>query len=137
MAAFVVFGDAEAAVCDILRDSADVAAFNGITIATDLKGFSYPQRRLRVARTGGKPTPWMRLDNPLIEIEASAEGKATALDMAGAARAAVFAARGVYHGNGLTLFDVADDNGCTWTPDAADPDVARYLVRLLLVTRPD
>ena len=137
MAEFVVFGDAEAAVCDILRDSSQVAAFTGVTVATDLVGYAYPARRLRVARTGGIPTLWMQLDNPAIEIEASAENKAVACDMASAARAAVFAARGAFVGQGLSLFDVADVSGLTWSPDAADPDVSRYVVKLSLVTRPE
>lgn len=136
MAGFVVFGDAEAAVCDILRDSDEIAALGEVTVATDYLGFAYPARRLRVTRIGGVPTLWRRLDNPAIDVEASAETKAVAYDLAAAARAAVFAARGIYAGHGLILFDVADESGLTWTPDAADPDVARYLVRLTLVTRP-
>jgi hypothetical protein len=136
VAEYFVFGDAEAAVCDILRASSEVAAFTGVTIATDLLGFAYPARRLRVARTGGVPTLWMRVDNPAIEIESSAESKAVAYDLAAAARAAVFAARGVFTGQGLSLFDVADMTGLTWSPDAVDPDVARYVVKLSLVTRP-
>jgi len=135
VAELIAFGDAEAAVCDILRDSERVAEFDA-TIATDLVGFTYPARRLRVSRTGGVPTLWMRVDNAVIDIESSAENKAVALDMATAARAAVFAARGVYTGQGLSLFDVADSAGLAWTPDPDDPDVARYLVRLSLTTRP-
>jgi hypothetical protein len=136
VAGFVVFGDAEAAVCDILRAATQVTAFTGVTVATDLVGFAYPARRLRVTRTGGLPTLWMQLDNPEIEIESSAETKDVAYDLAGAARAAVFAARSSYTGQGLSLFDVTDVSGLTWTPDAADPDVARYLLKLSLVTRP-
>lgn len=136
MAEYVAFGDAEAAVCDILRASDPVSAF-GATIATDLEGYAYPSRRLRVLRTGGAPTLWMRMDNAAIEIESSAETKAVALDMAIAARAAVFAARGSFVGHGLSLFDVADaSGGLTWTPDKDDPNTARYVVSLSLVTRP-
>lgn len=136
MAVPASFGDAEAAVCDILRADAGLSEFEGLTVATDLAGFAYPARRLRVARTGGMPTLWMGLDNPAIEIEASAETKAVAYDIASAARVAVFAARGTYTGQGLRVFDVADEGGLTWTPDSAEPDVARYVVRLTLVTRP-
>lgn len=136
MAEYTVFGDAEAAVCDILRASPLVAAYSGATVATDLLGYAYPARRLRVTRTGGVPTLWMRMDNPLIDIESSAESKAVAYDLAAAARAAVFAARSAFVGHGLSLFDVADVAGPTWSPDAADPDVCRYLVKLSLVTRP-
>lgn len=135
MAGYVAFGDAEAAVCDILRASDQVAAFDP-TVATDLIGYAYPARRLRVSRTGGVPTLWMRLDNAIIDIEASAETKAVAFDMASAARAAVFAARDTFTGQGLELYDVADSGGLSWTPDPDDPDVARYVVRLSLVTRP-
>lgn len=136
MATFTVFGDAEAAVCDILRAAPQILAFTGVTVATDLIGYAYPARRLRVTRTGGVPTLWMRLDNPEIEIEASAETKAVALDLAVAARGVVFAARSTFIGQGLLLFDVNDATGLTWTPDAADPDVSRYLLKLALVTRP-
>lgn len=136
MAGFIVFGDAEAAVCDILRASNQITTFTGVTVATDLVGYAYPARRLRVTRTGGVPTLWMQMDNPLIDIESSAESKAVAFDMAAAARAVVFAARSSFIGQGLTLFDVADVAGLTWSPDPADPDVARYTVKLSLVTRP-
>jgi hypothetical protein len=136
VAEYVDFGDAEAAVCDILRADAHVSSFNAI-IATDLAGYAYPARRLRVSRTGGAPTMWMRVDNAEIAIESSAESKAAALDMVTAARAAVFAARGSFTGRGLSLFDVADlAGGLAWTQDAADPDVARYVDRLSIVTRP-
>lgn len=136
MAEYIAFGDAEAAVCDILRTSSHIAAFAPVTVATDLVGYAYPARRLRVTRTGGVPTLWMQLDNATIDIDSYTEGKAVAFDLAAAARAAVFAARGTYVGQGLQLFDVADAAGLTWTPDTAEPDVSRYVVRLSLVTRP-
>lgn len=135
MAGFLAFGDSEAAVCDILRASDEVAAFDA-TVATDLVNYAYPARRLRVSRTGGVPTLWMQLDNAIIDIESSAESKAVAFDMAAAARAAVFAARDTFSGQGVEIFDVADSGGLSWTPDPDDPAVARYVVRLSLVTRP-
>lgn len=130
------FGDAEAAVCDILRASSQVAALDA-GVATDLVGYAYPARRLRVSRTGGVPTLWMRLDNPEIEIEALAELKSAAYDLAAAARTAVFNARGTYTGRGLGLYDVADVTGLTWSPDSANPDASRYVVKLALVTKPE
>lgn len=137
MAGYVVFGDAEAAVCDILRASPHITAFAPVTVATDLVDYAYPARRLRVTRTGGVPTLWMQVDNATIDIESSAESKSVAFDLAVAARAAVFAARSqTFIGHGVELFDVADAAGLAWTPDAADSNVARYVVRLSLVTRP-
>jgi hypothetical protein len=136
VAEYVAFGDAEAAVCDILRGSPYIAEFAPVTVATDLVGYAYPARRLRVTRTGGVPTLWMQVDNATIDIESNAERKSVAFDMAAAARAVVFSARGSFIGHGVELFDVADVAGLAWSPDVDEPSVARYLVRLSLVTRP-
>lgn len=128
-----VFGDAEAAVVAILQTDATLA---GIDVATDLVGHSSSDRWLRITRTGGIPTLWMRIDNPVIEIAAYAPDKATALDLAGTARAAVYAARGQYVGNGLALYDVMDTEGLTWSLDEQNPVQARYVFTLALVTKP-
>lgn len=126
------FGDAEAAVVDIL-----VAAdgFENVNVATNLIGYS-TGRWLRVIRTGGIPTMWMRVDNPVIEVAAYAADKGEALDLANAARAAILAARGQYVGNGLALYDVVDNDGLAWSPDEQNPELARYVFALALVTKP-
>lgn len=126
------FGDAEAAVVTILRADPALA---GITVRTDLMGFSGGQW-LQVTRTGGIPTLWMRVDNPVIAVAAYAGSKAAAHDLAGAARSAVHSARGAYVGNGLALYDVMDVDGLTWSPDENNPDLPRYLLSLALVTKP-
>lgn len=127
-----IFGDAEAAVVDILT-AAD--SLENVNVATDLIGYS-TGRWLRVVRTGGTPTMWMRVDNPVIEIAAYAADKGDALDLARAARAVVYAARGQYVGCGLALYDVTDDQGLSWSPDERNPALARYLFTLALVTKP-
>ena len=126
------FGDAEAAVCAVLRADPGLA---GVRVATDLIGFT-SGKWLRVVRSGGIPTLWMRLDNPVIAVAAYADDKGTALDLAWAARAAVHAARGQYTGNGLSLYDVMDTEGVAWSPDEDNPALARYLFTLALVTKP-
>lgn len=135
MTSFPEFGDAEAAVCDILRAAAGVAAFDA-TVSTDLVGYSRPARWLHVSRTGGVPTRWMHQDNAEIEVAALAEDKAATHDLAAAARTAIFAARGAYTGQGLTVYDVADDMGLAWSPDDQDPGTARYVFALVVVTQP-
>lgn len=130
------FGDVEAAVVDILGDSAAVSAYGSVGIATDLIGYSPGDKWLRVVRIGGTPTVWMRFDNPLVEIAAYGPDKATALDLAAAARDAVYAARGNFVGRGLSLFDVGDEDGLAWKPDERNPTTPRYLFTLSLVTRP-
>lgn len=135
MATPVVFGDAEAAACDILRADAQVATFAGVAVATDLVGYTRGQRWVRVTRTGGTPVMWMLADNPVLDIAVYAEDKAAAHDLAQAARAALFAAQGAYTGHGLRLYDVADGTaGLRWEPEEG---AARYLLDLALITRPE
>lgn len=131
------FGDAEAAACDILRNDPRVQAFDGVSVATDLVGYTAPARRIKVTRKGGLPVLWLRMDNASVEFEVLAETKAVALDLSMAARAAVFSARS-YSGNGLTLFDTFDDptGGLEFTQDPKDPGVCKYTFRLTLVTKP-
>lgn len=131
-----IFGDAEAAVVAILGASSGVAAIDGVTVSTDMVGFSAPARWVLVTRTGGVPTPWMNIDNATIGFQVYANDKGTALDLSIAVRAAVFAGRGTYEGNGLALYDVADVDGLTWSPDEEDPTTPRYVFALALVTRP-
>lgn len=131
-----LFGDAEAAACDIIRANTRVQTFAGVTVATDLVGFTSPARRIRVTRTGGMPVLWIRMDNAVLEFEVLAESKAVAYDLAAAARAAIFSARGRYFGNGLALYDVLDADGLVFSPDPKDPAVCRYVFKLILVTQP-
>jgi hypothetical protein len=136
MAEFVVFGDAEAAVTDILRASTPLNAIGQIHVSTDLIGWVRGQRIVRVTRSGGTPSLWMRLDNPRITVDTVAEDKAIAHDMAAAARGAIFAAMGDYAGHGLLLCDVTDVGGLAWLPDDREPDIARYVFSVALTTRP-
>lgn len=131
----IVFGDAEAAVCAILTADSAIAD-SGATVATDLVGWDTTQPWVRVVRSGGTPILWQRLDAPHITIDTYAPDKAAAHDLAAAARAAVFAARGAYTGNGLLLCDVTDFAGLAWLPDDTEPTIARYVFMLALVTRP-
>lgn len=135
MAGYVVFGDVEAAIIDVVRASAGVVAFTGVTVSTDRIGYTVPDRWVTVRRTGGVPTLWMQLDNALITLETLAGDKATALDLAEATRGAVFAGRG-FVGYGLSLYDMTDVTGLMWSPEDAQPDVARYEYTLSVVTRP-
>ncbi len=123
----MVFGDAEAAVIDILN-TASVA-----TAKADLVGFQAGARLIRVQRSGGLPTPWRGMDNPQVTLDVYAEDKAHAHDIATQARAAIFAARG-YVGYGLALYDVSDAEGMACETD--EPGLAHYTLTLALVTRP-
>lgn len=129
MAESVVFGDAEAAVVDMLR-----VGIPGVAVATDLIGYQRGASWVRVTRTGGLPILWMQLDNPIIALDVYGPDKGAAHDTATAARAAVFAQRGQYAGRGLRLVDVGDAEGLTWAAD--EPASAHYTLSLSLITRP-
>jgi hypothetical protein len=124
-----VYGDAEAAVVDIMADELDDA-----TVSTDLIGFDVGARWVRVVRTGGLPILWMHLDNPQIAVTVFAPDKGAALDLAASARRAVFAARGVYTGHGLAIYDVSDAEGIAWAHN--EKGGPSYTFALSLVTRP-
>jgi hypothetical protein len=130
------FGDVEAAAVAIVHADTTTMTFTGVTVATDLVGYTAGGRWVRVVRSGGVPTRWMNVDNPTLALACYAEDKATAHDLANAARAALLSARGTYTGHGLTVFDVADLEGLTWSVDDALPSVGRYTFALQLVTRP-
>jgi hypothetical protein len=124
----VSFGDPEAAVVHIL------GTVTGLVASTDMIGYDEQQTWAVVTRTGGVPTLWMQLDNPIITLDVYAPYKGDALDVAEACRVAVFDAVGTYTGFGLKLYDVSDHEGLTWR---ADNDAApHYTLSLALVTAP-
>lgn len=128
--AVVQFGDAEAAVADIVR-----AGVTGATVATTLVGYTEGASWIVVSRSGGVPTLWMRLDAPTIQVDVYAADKGTAHDLAQLARGLVFAAAGAYSGHGLYLADCRDFTGLAWLPDP-DTTLPRYVFQLSLTTRP-
>lgn len=129
-----VYGDIENVVAGVLRGSPVIATFEPLSVGTNLVGYAKPARWLVVQRTGGAPTLWRQLDNPQLRIAAYAEDQGAAFDLAVAARDAIFAARGS-SGDGIELYDVSEDEGLTWSPDERDPSIARYVFKLVLVTR--
>lgn len=124
------YGDAEAAAVAIVDVAIDDAS-----ACTDLTGHSLEDLRVRVRRVGGTPTGWMSLDNARIEFACYGPDKGAALDLARATQLAIYAARGVYEGNGLRLVDVAPGDGLEWKPDEHNEN-PRYLFTLSLITRP-
>lgn len=129
------FGDAEAAAIAILTADAAIIA-KDVTVSTTLVGLDEQPRWLQVHRAGGVPTAWMGLDNAQVAIAAYGETQSEALDLINAARAAILAARGIYTGWGLALYDVSDQLGVAYDPDPLTPSLARYTLTLTLVTRP-
>jgi hypothetical protein len=131
MAPSTVYGDAEAAVAAILRADPGIDAEVGVS--ADLVGYDRADRWLRVTRTGGAPSPWLRQDNPIITVDAYAPTKAESYDLAAAALAAIYAARG-YVSDSLKVYDITDTLAFTWETD--ENDVARYAFEVTLATRP-
>jgi hypothetical protein len=130
MAPSIVYGDAEALVVGAMRAQLDD---DTVTVSVDLVGYDEAGRWVTVTRIGGDPTPYFGLDRPMIAVDVYAPDKADAFDLAQAARAAVFAARG-YAGTDCVLYDVGDASGFTWIEDAEV--AAHYTFTLSIVTRP-
>lgn len=128
-----MFGDVEAAAVDILQADPAVAAF-APGVSTDYVGMA--DRWVRVARNGGSPIRWLNLDAATVDLDITAEDKATAHDLASAVVNALLAAVGTYQGHGLSLFDADDTKGFTWAPDTNRPDLARYTASMTMITRP-
>jgi hypothetical protein len=129
------FGNPEAALVAVLTAALDTTTFPTVRASTDLIGMAAGQPWVRVSRAGGVPTRWMNLDNPVMDFDVMAGSKPAAAVLAEAVRSAVFAARG-YSGHGLAIFDVTDIDGPVWSPDPIRPGLARYTLKLSLVTRP-
>lgn len=129
-----IYGDAEAATCEILRDAPALNAIGGFTATTDLVGYETGERWLHVSRIGGTPTHWMRRDNAEISVDVYAPSKGEAHDMSQAARDALMNARG-YTGNGLRVEDTRDGDGLMWAADELTAD-AHYRFSVTLITRP-
>lgn len=130
------FTDAEAAAVDIISADPAVAALGAVTVTTGMIGYTAGARWVRVTRTGGIPLSWMNLDPADLRVESYGADKPAAYDLAVAARDALFAARGVYSGNGMLLHDIADGDGLSWQPDDARPGAARYVFTVVMIGKP-
>jgi hypothetical protein len=131
---FIVGGDAEAAVVDILLNRTPELTPFSPTISTNLTGYVFGDRWVMVTQEGGFRV-WPNIDRPRIDIQVFAERRSVARDIASLCLASIIRASGFYHGHGLTLTDAIVELGLTRVPDRRQ-EADRYIFALRLTTVP-
>lgn len=131
---FIVPGDAEAAVVDILKNETPELAGLGITFSTTMVGYVTGSRWVVVSQEGSAPR-WPKIDRPRIDIEVFAASRSDARDIAALCQASVLRAMGNYSGKGVTITDAKVELGLTRVPDRLE-EVARYIFAVRLTTVP-
>ncbi len=135
---FILHGDAEAAVVDILKNSTpELPHFPPhptLHITTNLINYD-PQERWIVVTQEGSMEKWPKIDRPRIDVEVFAERRSVAKDIASISLASLKEHMGAYTGFGLTITDVALEQGITRIPDKFQ-EASRYLFSVRLTTVP-
>ncbi len=138
---FIVHGDAEAAVVDILsNDTPELPHYPpnpSLTISTNLVGFT-PNDRWILIEQEGASEKWPKISRPRIDIDVFADRRSVAKDIIEICLASLKRAMGDYSGFGLFISDVKIEMGPTRVPDNLQ-EVARYVaaVRLTIVPNGD
>lgn len=132
---FIVFGDAEAAVVDILINETPELDFPGKPqIQTNLIGYSAGARWIEVTQQGSIHR-WPKIDMPRIDVMVYAERRSVAKDIAEICMASLIRQMGTYRGFGLFLSDAKVEQGITRIPDKYQ-ESDRYLFSLRLTCTP-
>lgn len=128
----IIFGDAEAAVIEILSSATEVTAFTP-TITTDLKGYQRGARWIEVTRAGGSYR-FPRYERPRIDIITFAELRSVAYDMIAACQAVMFREQGNYMGHGVNYLACQIESGI-FESNEKDTDQVRYILALRLILK--
>lgn len=132
---YIPFGDAEAAVVDILLNETPELDFPGKpTIQTNLIGYTAGARWIEVSQQGTLRR-WPKIDRPRVDVEVFAERRSVAKDIAEIALASIIRQMGTYRGFGLFISDVKVEQGITRIPDKFQ-ESTRYLFSLRLTCTP-
>ena len=135
---YIVHGDAEAAVVDILlNDTPELPHFPPnppLHITTNMISYDPLERWIVVTQEGSLRT-WPKIDRPRIDVEVLAERRSVTHDIASIALASIERAMGAYQGFGLTITDVKLEQGITRVPDKLQ-ETSRYIFSVRLTTVP-
>ena len=129
----VVFPDVEALVVGYLTQRPEL---QGVPIGIHLPdGSDGTQAAAVVHRTGGTFAEYHLLDAPLVEIETYGPDKAMAHELARRVRALLSGMASAAH-EGALVSGVSEQDGPSWRPDPARPQVIRYVQTMRLLVRP-
>lgn len=135
---YIVHGDVEAAVVDILQnDTPELPHFPPnppLNISTNLIDYD-PEERWIVVIQQGSLRRWPKIDRPRVDVEVLAERRSVAHDISSIALASIERAKGNYTGFGLILTDVTLEQGITNIPDKLQ-ETSRYVFSVRLTAVP-
>lgn len=131
---YIVHGDAEAAIVDILiNDTPELLGLN-VFITTTWQNYAPGDRRIIVSQEGSLEI-WPKIDKPRIDVDVVAERNSVARNIASIALASIRRRMGDYQGFGLSITDVKLEQGLTRVPDKFQ-ETSRYIFSLRLTTVP-
>ncbi len=135
---YIVHGDAEAAVIDILSyETPELPHYPPnpqLRISTNLIGYTPGSRRIVVSQEGAIEK-WPKIQRVRIDIEVFAERRSVAKDIIEICLASLKRAMGSYSGFGLFISDCKMEMGPTRVPDPMQ-ETSRYISAMRLTIVP-
>lgn len=128
---YILFGDFEAAVIDILSTSTEVSGFSVDKITTDMIGYDRTKSWVLVEMEGGS-YKFKYVKRPRIDITVYAPTRSRAYDISAVIQAVMFAQQGVYGKNGVRICAVQLETDI-FRSSEKDTDSIRYIQSLRLV----
>lgn len=132
---FILFGDVEAAVIDILSNASEITAFNPVNITTDQVGYVSGDRWIEIGLEGGSYR-FARPARPRIDITTYAENRSVALDMIVTCQAVLFREQGNYRGHGIN-FIACQVETYIFKSNDRDSGTVKYILSLRFIIKPE
>lgn len=132
---YVVQGDAEAAVIDILtNDTPELPSVPELKVRANMRGYIDGERRIVVIQQGSL-LRWPKISRPRVDVECYAERRTVAKELAEISVASLFRSMGGYDGFGLKLIHCHMEQGPTRIPDKLQ-QADRYIFSVRLTVIP-
>jgi hypothetical protein len=131
---FIVGGDAEAAVVDILKNLTPELSYINPTVSTNLVGYTVGARWIEVTQEGSLEK-LLHIDSPRIDVGVYAERRSVSHDMAKISLASIKYQAGRYRANGLFISSCTLEQGLTRVSDKLQ-ESSRYIFSVRLVCVP-
>jgi len=130
---FVLFGDFEAAIIDILSQADQLVPFAIDKITTDMVGYTEGDLWVTVELEGGS-YKFKALKRPRIDITVYGPSRSVAYDVSSMIQAVVFHKAGNYWGNGVNLISVQVETDIFRSTEK-DTNQVRYVQALRLICK--
>lgn len=131
---YVLFGDFEAAIIDILSNASELDPYNIDHITSDLNQYESGMTYVTVEMQGGSYKFYV-VKRPRIDITVYAAKRSLAYDISTTAQAVIFAKQGDYKGHGVNLCACQIETDI-FKAYEKDTDQVRYIQSLRLICKP-